>query len=196
MKIKTQELLKFSTLINQFKLVKRAIHKIDLTLENDAEHSFDMAITAMFIIDSLELWNKEEYWNLDTDKVIRLCLVHDLVEVYAGDCCALTSSKELKQEKKELEKLALDKIKLEFPYIVGELIEEYEDQQTLEARFTKAIDRLVPFLLEYQTEFHSCNSKGVSFEGLQPRIDLLKEFPDIFDYLEDLLPKTKEYLCL
>lgn len=105
--------------------------------ENDTEHSFNLAITAWVIIEKDKL-------PLDLNKVLRYALVHDLVEVYAGDSFALDANLTATKEAREQEALA----KLRSDYVTKELavsIDEYEGLSE-EAKFVYALDKLMPAL--------------------------------------------------
>jgi putative hydrolase of HD superfamily len=84
---------------------------------------------------------------LDRGKLAQYALVHDFVEVYAGDTVTLGMID--KREKEEKEQAALERIKKEydevFPWI-GEMIERYESQEDPEARFIKVLDKVLPGL--------------------------------------------------
>lgn len=82
--------------------------------------------------------------------VSQFAIIHDFVEVYAGDTPTLhITHKDLFKEKEEREKLAYEKIKEEFyetfPWI-SETIDKYEKLDTKEARFIKVIDKVLPKL--------------------------------------------------
>ena len=102
--------------------------------ESVAEHCFGNAFLCLLLL--------ENHPELDREKVLRLALVHDLGEVYAGD---LTPQDQVtKTDKFQLEKAAAEKIIGAIPSCESLLLDwhEYEDQNTAEARFVKKIDRL------------------------------------------------------
>ncbi|MBQ3599793.1 MAG: HD domain-containing protein [Lachnospiraceae bacterium] len=110
--------------------------------ENDAEHSWHLAMMAMLL---------SEYSNekIDVLRVMSMVLIHDLVEIDAGDTYAYDTegnkTKRLREEK------AADRIfnilpKDQAKYI-RELWEEFEEGKTNEARFALALDRIQPIML-------------------------------------------------
>ena len=110
--------------------------------ENDAEHAWHMAAMAYIL---------KEYSNEDIDisRVMILCIIHDMVEIYAGDTYAYDEEGKLTQKQREEEA----KIKL-FSMLPDDqrdemtaLFEEFEEQKTPEAKFARAMDNLQPLLL-------------------------------------------------
>lgn len=115
--------------------------------ENDTEHSYHLAMLAWYL--------SGLYPNLDQSLVIRLALVHDVVEVYAGDSMAIGRTEEQQAEKDAREKAAFERLKQEWPDFPAmlEAIESYETLNSPEARFVKALDKITPII-------HQIHSKG------------------------------------
>ena len=110
--------------------------------ENDAEHAWHMAIMAYLL---------KEYSNepVDIAKVMLMCLIHDIVEIDAGDTYAYDP--EAKKTQKVREDAAKERI---FSILPEEqkkeltaLFDEFEDFQTPEAKFAHAMDNLQPLIL-------------------------------------------------
>jgi putative hydrolases of HD superfamily len=124
------------------------------TFESDTDHSFMLGMIACALRDHCAP-------DLDRGKIAEYALVHDFVEVYAGDTQTLGMLD--KSEKEKNEQQALQRIKKEydelFPWI-GAAIERYEEQTEPEARFIKVIDKIMPGLTQIQ-------NGGESFERLQ-----------------------------
>lgn len=109
-------------------------------VENDAEHTFQLALVAWHIIETKKL-------PLDQAQVFKLCLAHDLVEIYSGDVPLWGSTQTMHMEKAEREHQALLKLKDQFApnaEIAG-AIEEYKARATDEAKFVYALDKLLPY---------------------------------------------------
>ena len=121
------------TLLGKFKDLKRTGWKrrqVDQP-ESDAEHSFSLALLVMLTIPA----------GLNRQKCLEMALIHDLAEIYVGD---LTPDDSVApKEKNCLEMQAMKRIsqELSMPYF-EELFSEFETQQTPEARFVKALDKL------------------------------------------------------
>ncbi|WP_372364999.1 HD family hydrolase [Candidatus Uabimicrobium sp. HlEnr_7] len=103
--------------------------------ESVAEHSFSLTTLAMIVADHL-------FPELNTEKIMRMCLLHDIAEAYTGD---FTPQHQItKTEKQHLEQQAMEQLlaKLARGAYYIELWQEYEEQQTPEAKFVKNMDRL------------------------------------------------------
>ena len=102
--------------------------------ESVAEHSWRIALMALFM--------QDEFPELDMNKVIRMCLIHDLGECFTGDIPTFLKSKE--DEKKEDEALAAWVRSLPEPYCteLADLYAEMNALQTSEARLYKTLDKL------------------------------------------------------
>lgn len=110
--------------------------------ENDAEHAWHMAIMAYLL---------QEYANekVDVLKVIMMCLIHDVVEIDAGDTYAY--DKKNLETQKAREDAAKERIYSLLPddqkeKLMG-LFDEFEENQTAEAKFAHALDNLQPLML-------------------------------------------------
>ena len=110
--------------------------------ENDAEHAWQMAVMAYLL---------REYANesVDIAKVMIMCLIHDIVEIDAGDTYAY--DEEAKKTQKSREEAAKERIFSLLPTDQKEdltaLFEEFEAQETMEAKFARSMDNLQPLLL-------------------------------------------------
>ena len=122
--------------------------------ESDAEHSYQLAMFVWYL-------NEIHHNGLDADLLIKYALVHDLVEVYAGDTDSLISSS-LISTKAFREKRALVKLEKElkdFPEILN-IIHDYEGRINPESRFVYVVDKLIPFINAYfakQNDYYQKN---------------------------------------
>lgn len=110
--------------------------------ENDAEHAWHMAVMAYLL---REYANEE----IDITRVMLMCLIHDIVEIEAGDTYAYD------EEEKKTQKLREDAAKEKLYSMLPEdqkrefvaLFDEFEECRTPEARFARAMDNLQPLIL-------------------------------------------------
>lgn len=139
--------LQFILEIDKLKAVLRRSLLLDShRRENSAEHSWHLAMMALVLA---------EHSNepIDLLHTLKLLLVHDIVEIDAGDTYAYDADGHA--GKRERESLAAERIFGLLPVDQGEdllkLWEEYEGQETTEARFALALDRLMPLLHNFYT---------------------------------------------
>jgi len=111
--------------------------------ENDAEHSWSVALVAAALAPHIDK-------QLDVGKICQFAVVHDLVEVYAGDTSnfAAEAEKATKEAREKAAQIALQKNLAALPWIAA-TIAEYEEQTSAEAKFVKSIDKLLPLLFDY-----------------------------------------------
>lgn len=132
--------------------------------ENDAEHAWHMAIMAYLL---------REYANepVDIGKVILMCLIHDIVEIDAGDTYAY-DSENLKNQKAR-EEAAKDRIFSLLPEDQREelmtLFDEFEASETAEAKYAHAMDNLQPLILNHSNGGGDWKAHGVSAEMVYRR---------------------------
>ena len=132
--------------------------------ENDAEHSWHIAIMAILL---------SEYANseIDTAKVIKMLLLHDVIEIDAGDTyCydAVGNSTKAEREEKAARRIfgLLPEDQCTEFY---ELWREFEDSVTKEARFAAFLDRLQPLMLNYTKGGISWQEHGIHKEQVLKR---------------------------
>jgi 5'-deoxynucleotidase YfbR-like HD superfamily hydrolase len=153
--------LGFCRLLMQFQAVERYGAEAPVGFrENDAEHSYSLAMMAWYLIDTAKL-------ELDTNLSTQYALAHDLVEVYAGDTHAFGSSP-AKASKKLREDLALNLLGENYPEfpILPQLIHAYEQRQDAESRFIYALDKLMPSLMIYLNESHQYVSRQIPYNDV------------------------------
>jgi putative hydrolase of HD superfamily len=178
-----ERLLELQQLLLVFRNIKRVIHIPGATeeRENDSEHSYSLAMVAWFLA--------QHFPHLDRDKIIRLALAHDLVEIHAGDTFFYADEAVL-SGKKEKEQKAYEQIKNDWPDFpqVTEVIKEYEDLQTPESRFVYALDKIMPILMIYLAEGHTWKKEQITFDMLQSKKKAKVALsPEIDEYYQQLI---------
>ena len=132
--------------------------------ENDAEHAWHMAIMTILL---------SEYANEEIDvlKTVTVLLIHDIVEIDAGDTYAY--DEEAKKTQKEREQKAAERIFGLLPPDQGEkfkkIWEEFEARETKEARFARTMDNLQPVMLNDATDGKAWVEHGVHLEQIMKR---------------------------
>ena len=130
-------LLSLGDFAMRFAQVDRAPRYSNGDRENDAEHSFHLALSAAELA-------ADYYPELDIGLVTQFSLVHDLPEVYSGDVWTIGISEENRSKKEAAEKIANQKLIQELPPHISQLLARYEKQQEPEARFVRFVDKLMP----------------------------------------------------
>jgi putative hydrolases of HD superfamily len=124
--------------------------------ENDAEHSWHLAVMVMILA--------EYYADLDVLKTLKMVLIHDLVEIDAGDTYAYDEAANL--DKATREQAAAARIFALLPSDQGQefasLWQEFEELATREALYAAMVDRLQPLLLNFQNEGRVWRQHGVT----------------------------------
>ena len=108
--------------------------------ESVAEHSFSMALLAITIIEKYKL-------SYDVLKCMKMCIIHELGEIYAGDYTPYDNI--TKEEKHNQERQAMKKVlkSIDFDNDFLDIWEEFEKRETKEAKFVKNLDEL-EFILQ------------------------------------------------
>ena len=149
--------LAFIREIDKEKLIKRQNYLTDReTHEDDAQHAWHMAIMTLL----LNEYSNEE---IDVMKTMTMLLIHDLVEVYAGDTYAY--DEEGKKTQAEREAKAAEKLYGLLPEDQGAYLKsiwlEFEAQETPEAKFARTMDCFQPLILNDATDGKSWKEHGV-----------------------------------
>jgi putative hydrolase of HD superfamily len=141
-------ILDFLILIDRFKKVERRAFLGDLSRrENSAEHSWHMAVVAMVLA-------RETGFEGDLSRVLSMVLVHDLVEIYAGDAFAYDAAARAAAAQKEDEaaKRLFGMLPADLGAAFDALWREFEARETPEARLAYACDRVQGFLQAYLSD--------------------------------------------
>ena len=151
--------------------------------ENDAEHSWHLAMMVMVLA---------EYANepVDVLKVIKMVLIHDIVEIDAGDIFLYDTTKNHSNTAEEL--IAAHRI---FGILPEDMYQdflaiwtEFEDGITNEAKFAKVVDRLEPVLQNISNQGGTWTEFEVSFERVYQTLALIKDSSTvIWDHLEEII---------
>lgn len=161
--------------------------------ENDAEHSWHLAVMAILLS---EYSSTKE---LDMLRVLKMLLIHDLVEIHAGDTFCYDEKGNL--DKLEREQRSADKLFNILPsdqaQEIMDLWLEFETMETPEACFAASLDRLQPLLLNYHTSGHTWKRPGINSEKVLKRNRVLeKPVPLLWEYAQEIIEDSiqKGYL--
>lgn len=132
--------------------------------ENDAEHAWHMAVMTVLL---------SEYANEEINvlRTMTMLLIHDLVEIYAGDTYAYDEEGKKTQKRREL--AAADRLFQMLPEDQGkkfrEIWEEFEAENTPESRFARTMDNLQPMMLNAATDGKSWADRGIRLSQILGR---------------------------
>lgn len=181
--------LDFLIEIDKLKSIQRRAPLINGSrVENSAEHSWHLAMMALVL---------SQYANeaVNVDRVVRLLLVHDIIEIDAGDTFAFDVAGNL--DKAEREQLAAARL---FGLLPDDqaaefraLWDEFEARSTAESRFANAMDRLMPLFHNYLNGGGVWVKNGVSIEQVRQRMAPIADgSTELANVVEDILSRAIE----
>lgn len=178
---KINQLLRFAAEVDKMTGISRRTMLVNKSRrENDAEHSWHIALMAMLFKD----YAPE---GCDITRAVQMCIVHDLVEIYAGDTFAYDIA--ANEDKEQREKLAADKLFGELPLPLATefrtLWEEFDAMNTPDAKYATAMDRIQPFLHNTLTGGHTWQeghpSAGMVEKRMAPALDAIPEIKNWYE---------------
>lgn len=179
-----QQQIQFIIEIDKLKHVLRQTLLIDRSRqENDAEHSWHLAMMAIVLSEYADS-------SVDLSRVLKMVLIHDLVEIDAGDTFCYDEQGVLDQADREQK--AADRLFGLLPENLGvelrSMWEEFEAKQTPDSKFATALDRLQPILHNVQTQGGTWKKAGVTVEKVRQRIaPIRKASRELGDFADDLI---------
>ncbi|QPM89631.1 HD domain-containing protein [Pseudooceanicola algae] len=153
---------------DQLKRIDRATTLCDGSRqENSAEHSWHLALYALALADHAPI-------DVSIFRVIRMLLLHDLVEIDAGDAPIYAQTEASQKEIAQAELAAADRIFGILPASEGAALralwDEFEAAETADARFAKALDRFQPPIQNLASGGLSWKRNGVGFDMIEARV--------------------------
>ena len=154
--------------------------------ENDAEHAWHVALMALVLAEYADA-------EIDVDRVIEMLLIHDLVEIDAGDTFIYDTA--AREQQAEKERAAADRIFGLLPPDQGAALrarwEEFEARQTPEAKFAGALDRLQPLLLNFHTQGHAWRKHGVRrAQVMAVNASIAEGAPELWEFARGLIDEA------
>ncbi|MDJ0987719.1 MAG: HD domain-containing protein [Desulfobacterales bacterium] len=175
---------------DKLKNVARRTTLLDVSRqENSAEHSWHIALLVLILSE----YAKDD--ELDLLQVIKLLLIHDLVEIDAGDTYCYDEGGGQDQYKRETK--AADRIFNILPAdqaaSLRALWDEYEAKDTPESKFANALDRVQPFLHNYFTRGHTWQKHGIQKKQVIARMQPVNEGSQLlWEYVSFLIDDAVE----
>jgi len=190
--MKTQDLLNQIAFIKEIDKLKYIQRKTKLfnsdRCENDAEHSWHLALMAIVLADHT---NEP----IDILKVVKMVLIHDIVEIDAGDVFMYDTAKN--HSNTDEERIAANRIFGLLPEKQAQefisIWEEFEAGETSEAKFAKSMDRLEPLLQNTSNNGGTWKEFGVKYDKVYEKKSVIKEgSKTIWNYAEGLINDSVE----
>ena len=185
---KFKQQLDFLVEVDKLKTIYRQTLLIDQSRrENDAEHSWHFALMAMV------LYEYADQTKVNLARVLKMALLHDVVEIYAGDTFAFNEQDAVGAA--EREKAAADVLFGLLPREQGremkQLWQEFEQMETADAKFASAMDRLQPFINDYMTKGHTWGIGNVTSDKVRSRMSVVKEAaPELWGFVEYVIESS------
>lgn len=181
--------IEFIAEIDKLKSVERRTTLIDRSRqENSAEHSWHIALMAVLLAE-------HSRDGIDLLRVVKMLLVHDLVEIDAGDTFCYDAA--ANEDKEARERLAAERLFGLPPADQGAelwaLWEEFEARETAEARFAAALDRMQPILQNLRTDGASWQAHGIrKHQVLERNRPIDDGSPTLWEYVTRLVDEAVE----
>ena len=156
--------------------------------ENDAEHSWHLAMMTIVLAEHSDL-------PIDILKVLKMVLIHDIVEIDAGDTFIYDTAKS--HLNTDQERIAAKRIFGMLPKEQADdlisLWEEFESGQTNEAKFARSVDRLEPLLQNVSNNGGTWTEFGVDYNKVYEKKKVIKDGSNsLWTYAEDLINQSVE----
>ena len=152
--------------------------------ENSAEHSWHVALMAILLLEYAK--NPQ----IDVLQIVKMLLIHDLVEIDAGDTFCYDDQARQDQHYRELKaaKRIFNLLPSDQAAKMQALWDEYETRQTINAQYANALDRLQPILINYFTDGEAWQRHNVKRHQVVARNRLIKEgAPQLWVYVKGLI---------
>lgn len=156
--------------------------------ENDAEHSWHLAVMAMVL-------HEHATQPVNLVRVMKMVLIHDIVEIDAGDVFFYdkTQSHDNRPEEYEAAKRIFGLLPSEQAEELTKLWIEFEEQQSFDAQFAKVLDRLEPLLQNASNQGGTWMEHDVQYdEVLESKLIMREAATPIWVYAKQLLEKCVE----
>lgn len=193
----TQELIDVGDMVDRFSDLDRIPRTSNGERENDVHHSYMLALAAPGLANKF-------YPRLDRDLVTNFSLVHDLLELEAGDVATFDLSPEALAEKKRREEEALPRLLEKLPENLREPLQAYESQESEEARFVRFVDKLLPLTVDIVGQGERVVEEDYGIKNLtqlqevhNKQIERLQgmfggEFPELLEMYKQLTKKFEQ----
>lgn len=173
--------------IDKLKYIQRKTKLINSNRpENDAEHSWHLAVMAIVL-------SAHANSTVDILKVIKMVLIHDIVEIDAGDTFIYDTQKDHTNTAEEFEaaKRIFGLLPADQAAHFIAIWEEFEEGKTAEAKFARTMDRLEPLLQNASNQGGTWSEYQVPYQKVYEKKKIMKEGSEtIWEYAEQVLNES------
>jgi putative hydrolase of HD superfamily len=176
--------IQFLVEVDKLKQIYRRSYLMDSSRnENDAEHTWHISLMAVILFEYAEE-------GIDLLHVLKMLLIHDIVEIDAGDTFAYDEVGH--QDKEEREQRAASRIFGLLPESQRDhfirLWNEFEEQSTKESKYAAALDRMQPLFQNYYSEGSSWKQFGITKDQVLKRNKGIKDASEtLWSYVTEII---------
>jgi putative hydrolase of HD superfamily len=185
------QILSFFEFAEQLKSVNRRVYCSGGRPENSAEHSWHLALFVLLM--------HEEVKDADLCRMLKMALVHDIVEIEAGDTFEFNA--EHKQTQQHREQLAAKRIFAQLPPDLevefADLFEEFDAGQTREAKIVRSLDKLQAVIQNVCSDGKGWKQHNLAYERVDAhKRQYMLHDPRILKLYEMVIEQAKEQKLL
>lgn len=175
--------------VDRLKNVERQTLIVDGTRrENSAEHSWHIALMALLLAEHVD--HPE---HLDMLKVVKMLLVHDIIEIDAGDVFAYNDDDEREEREEKAAQRLFGLLPRDQAEELYKLWKEFEERQTPEARYAASLDRLLPLVQNYLTGGYTWVKYHIPEEKVWKRNQVISDSSQVlWQYAQSIIDQAKE----
>ena len=175
--------------IDKLKRVDRQTLIVDGTRpENSAEHSWHIALMALLMVEHIDQGS-----DIDLLKVVKMLLVHDIIEIDAGYVFAYDEDEEREEREKKAGRRIFGLLPQDQAEELYQLWREFEERQTPEAHYAASLDRLLPLVQNYLTGGYTWVKYHIPEEKVRKRNQVIIESSrNLWEYAQTIIDQAKE----
>lgn len=184
-----EQQMAFIVEIDKLKRVDRQTLIVDGTRpENSAEHSWHIALMALLMVEHID-----QRSDIDLLKVVKMLLVHDIIEIDAGDVFAYDEDEEREEREKKAGRRIFGLLPQDQAEELYQLWREFEERQTPEAHYAASLDRLLPLVQNYFTGGYTWVKYHIPEEKVRKRNQVIIESSrNLWEYAQTIIDQAKE----
>lgn len=184
-----EQQMAFIVEIDKLKRVDRQTLIVDGTRpENSAEHSWHIALMALLMVEHIDQGS-----DIDLLKVVKMLLVHDIIEIDAGDVFAYDEDEEREEREKKAGRRIFGLLPKDQAEELYQLWREFEERQTPEAHYAASLDRLLPLVQNYLTGGYTWVKYHIPEEKVRKRNQVIIESSrNLWEYAQTIIDQAKE----